>query len=212
MSRYCILLLGLVACTGGPTPPELSNPAPFGDAPPTTPATPGSPAPAFSATDLEGGAVDLAALKGQVVVLEFFNPDCPFVSHAHGKGSLADRPAAWADKGVRWIPVNSNKAGATGTGVGMNRRAARSWDLPAPVVLDETSAIARAYGAKVTPTIAVVDAAGDLVYFGGHDNAPLGEVAGGELKVWVDEVLTEVVAGRPAPFARQKAQGCTIKF
>jgi peroxiredoxin len=207
-----LLLLALLACAAGGTPPDRANPTPFGDAPPAAVAQPGAPAPVFTATDLAGGTVDLARLRGQVVVLEFFNPECPFVSYAHGDGTLAQRPATWAARGVQWIPVNSNKAGAQGSGVDVNARAAKRWDLPRPVVLDESGAIARAYGAKVTPSLAVIDPDGTLVYVGGHDDAPLGEAPGGAPKVWVDDVLGALAAGQPAPFSRQKAQGCTIKF
>ena len=200
----------LLACTAEPLPAERLNPAPFGDTAPA-PASPGAPAPAFSALDLEGGRVDLAALQGTIVVLEFFNPDCPFVAYAHEDGPLETAPARWAAAGVRWVPVNSNKAGSTGADPGLNRRTAASWDLPAPVVLDPSGAIAQAYGARVTPTLAVIDTAGTLAYFGGPDNAPLGRPEGGPLVDHTEAVLSALVAGGPAPYAERKANGCTIK-
>lgn len=205
-----MLLALLLACAADPLPAERLNPAPFGEATPT-PGTPGAPAPAFSAVDLDGGAVELAALRGGVVVLEFFNPDCPFVAYAHDSGTLESAPARWAAEGVHWIPVNSNKTGSTGADPGLNRRTARSWDLPAPVVLDPSGAIARAYGAKVTPTLAIIDAAGNLAYSGGPDNAPLGRVDGDVLVDHTAAVLEALVAGGPAPYSRRKASGCTIK-
>jgi hypothetical protein len=79
------------------------------------------------------------------------------------------------------------------------------------VVLDETSQVARAFGATVTPTLAVIDGAGVLAYLGGPDNAPLG-ASEGLLQRYGDTVLAALVDGGPAPFARQKAYGCTIKF
>jgi hypothetical protein len=206
-----MLLALLLACSAEPLPADRLNPTPFGGSPPSSPVAPGAPAPAFTAVDLEGGEFDLAALAGRVVVLEFFNPDCPFVSHVHGDGSLEAAPARWASEGVRWVPINSNKAGSTGADPGLNRRKAGAWDLPSPVVLDPTGAIARAYGAKVTPTLAIIDSAGTLAYFGGPDNAPLGRVEGDALVDHTAAVLGALTTGTPAPYARQKASGCTIK-
>lgn len=202
----------LLACASEPLPPERLNPSPFGDTPPAGVAAPGDPAPTFTALDLEGGSVDLTALKGGVVVLEFFNPDCPFVVHAHEDGTLEQAPSKWAASGVTWVPVNANRSATTGADPGLNRRKAGSWDLPSPVVLDSTGAIARAYGAKVTPTLAIIDQTGTLAYFGGPDNAPLGRVEGDGLLDHTEAVLTALTQGQPAPYTRQKASGCTIKF
>ncbi|MEC7946638.1 MAG: redoxin family protein [Myxococcota bacterium] len=201
----------LLACAANPLPPERRNPAPFGDAAPASAVLPGEPAPVFSAVDLDGTAIDLAALSGTVVVLEFFNPDCPFVAHAHDDGTLETAPATWARAGVRWVPVNANRPGSTGADPGLNRRKAAGWDLPSPV-LDSTGAIARAYGATVTPTLAIVDTEGTLAYFGGPDNAPLGRPDGGPLIDHTAAVLGALTQRLPSPYARQKASGCTIKF
>lgn len=207
-----MLLALMLACAADPLPPERLNPAPFGETPPTSAAAPGKAAPTFTAVDLEGGTIDLAGMAGTVVVLEFFNPDCPFIAHAHDDGTLEQAPATWAAAGVQWIPVNSNRSGTTGADPGLNRRKASSWELPSPVVLDPTGAIARAYGAKVTPTLAIIDAQGALAYLGGPDNAPLGRVEGDTLVDHTAAVLGALTHGLPAPYARQKPSGCTIKF
>ena len=207
-----MLLAFLLACASEPLPPERLNPRPFGDTAPGAAIAPGASAPTFSAVDLDGGTVDLGALRGSVVVLEFFNPDCPFVAHAHADGTLETAPSTWAASGVRWVPVNANRPGTAGADPGLNRRKADAWDLPEPVVLDSTGAIARAYGAKVTPTLAVIDKAGALAYFGGPDNAPLGRVDGDALVDHTSAVLEALTNGRPAPYKRQKPSGCTIKF
>ena len=207
-----MILALLLACASGPIPPERLNPRPFGDTAPSAAIAPGAPAPSFTAIDLEGGTVDLEALRGSVVVLEFFNPDCPFVAHAHADGTLETAPATWAASGVRWVPVNANRPDTVGADPGLNRRKADAWGLPGPVVLDSTGAIARAYAAKVTPTLAVIDEAGTLAYFGGPDNAPLGRVEGDALVDHTAAVLGALTEGHPAPYARQKPSGCTIKF
>ena len=207
-----LLLALLVACGGGPTPPERTNPAPFGaDAPPAA-LQPGDPVPPLTLTDVDGGVVSLADLQGAPVVLEFFNPDCPFVDHAHSRGLLAELPETWAARGVAWIAVNANRPGTNGSGMGRNQRAGRSHDLPRPVVLDESGVVARAFGAKVTPTLAILDGAGRVAYLGGPDNAPMGQAEGGTVRDFATPVLEALVSGAPAPFSRQKAYGCTIKL
>lgn len=209
MTRAVALLLA--ACSSGPTPEALTNPAPFGEAGAPRVAV-GQPVPDFTVTDVDGGTVRLSDLRGAPVVLEFFNPDCPFVDYAHGsRGPLHTAPADWAAKGVHWLAINSNRAGANGTGVGVNQRAGRSAGLPRPIVLDEQGHLAAAFGATVTPTLAILDPVGTLAYFGGPDDAPLGDAPGEAPRDFLTPVLTALSGGQEAPFPRQKAYGCTIK-
>lgn len=208
--RIALALLALSgACASDALPPGADNPTPFPDGAPTAALQPGDAVPEAVLVDLDGETQRLGG--GPVTVLEFFNPDCPFVDHAHRRGELREMPGRWAEQGVRWVAVNSNKPGSTGSGAARNRRAARTYGLPQAVVLDETSAVARAFGAKVTPTLAVIAADGTLAYWGGPDNAPLGATEG-PLQVYGDAVLQAVTAGQPSPFPRQQAYGCTIKF
>lgn len=208
-TRSLVLCVLALACASDSLPPGANNPAPFAGGPPAQALQPGDSVPELALVDLDGENQSVG--RGTVTVLEFFNPDCPFVDDGHRRGTLRTLPSRWAEQGVRWLAVNSNKPGTTGSGAARNRRAARSYGLPQAVVLDETSQVARAFGATVTPTLAVVDAAGVLAYLGGPDNAPLG-ASEGILQRYGDAVLEAVVAGEPAPFARQKAYGCTIKF
>ncbi len=211
MRRATPLLIAFaVGCTPETMSPEQANPAPFGDATPRG-LVPGDAVPPFTLIDTDGGATRSGDLRGSVVVIEFLNPDCPFVSHAHGRGPLADAPATWASRGVAWLPVNSQAPGKNGGGLAANRRAARSYDLPRPVTLDEHGAMATAFGATVTPTLAVLDATGTLAYLGGPDNAPLGDAPDTGRRDFLTPVLEALTAGEPAPFSRQKAYGCTIK-
>jgi peroxiredoxin len=160
------------------SPPAYGCSVKYADAgePPT--ATLGDPAPAFSLPDLDGKTVSLADFAGKTVVLEWFNPDCPFVKYAHGEGPLATLAAEQTKGGVVWIAINSGAAGKQGTGVERNREAAKEWKLEHPILLDEDGKVGHAYGATSTPHMFVIDAGGKLVYAGGLDNAPLGRVDG----------------------------------
>jgi peroxiredoxin len=211
--RQGLLALALslsAACASSAAEPPLPAPPPFSTAPAA--AAVGAPAPAFVLPDATGQLVDLAALRGKVVVLEWFNPDCPFIVHAHEDGPLKDMPARWEAQGVVWLPVNSNAEGTQGHGVGLNQRAKGRYDLPRDVLIDATGAVGRAYGAKVTPHIYVIDREGKLAYMGGLDNAPLGKAEGPSVMPWTDEAIAAVVRGEAPRSPSTKAYGCSVKY
>ena len=68
----------------------------------------GSAAPSFSATDSNGKTVSLADYKGKYVVLEWFNPECPFVKKHYGGGNMQKLQENFTSKGVTWLTIDSN--------------------------------------------------------------------------------------------------------
>lgn len=189
--------------SGGLAPPRSRRPDP----------TIGQAAPVFTLKDTSGAEVSLAALRGKIVVLEWFNPQCPFVNHAHTEGPLHDLPMRWANAGVEWLPINSAGPGMEGWSVTANVDAATSWDLPRPVLLDPTGEVGRLYNARATPTIAVIDANGLLRYLGALDNAPLGKVPSGSVYLdWTDGAINAVFAGRDPNPISTRAWGCAVKY
>jgi peroxiredoxin len=175
----------------------------------------GKPAPDFTLRDLEDKEVSLASFKGKTVVLEWFNPGCPFVKNAHTKGSLKDAADRHTKAGVVWLAVNSGASGKQGHGVEVNRAAAKTFAMSHPILLDESGAVGKAYGAANTPHLFVVDPKGTLVYRGAVDNSPDGEGASpenGKLVSYVDAALADVAAGRPVGTPETKAYGCSVKY
>lgn len=176
----------------------------------------GKPAPDFSLTDLDGKAVKLADFKGKTVVLEWFNPECPYVKRAHTKGSLVDTAARRTkDSSVVWLAVNSGAPGKQGHGVELNRSSAKGFGLSHAILIDESGAVGKSYGATNTPHMFVVDKAGTLVYRGAIDNSPDGEKGsptGGTLVNYVDAALDDLAAGRAIKTADTKAYGCSVKY
>lgn len=175
----------------------------------------GKPAPDFTLQDLDGKEVKLSSFKGKTVVLEWFNPECPFVKAAHGKGSLVDTAKQQQKKGVVWLSVNSGAAGKQGTGVEKNKAAVKSFAMENPVLLDEAGTVGKAYGATNTPHLFIVDAKGTLVYRGGIDNSPDGEgksPEGGKLINHVVAALEDLAANRPVKTPDTKAYGCSVKY
>lgn len=208
MRLFTALLFGLAACA-----PSVTVPDPGVVITPGAVASVGALAPDFSLGATDGQVHKLSETRGQIVVLEWFNPDCPFIQDSHGRGSLETRPASLAAEGVRWIPINSNAPGATGSDPGQNAAAASRYDLPGPVWMDPTGAVGRAYGASTTPHLFVLNAEGVLIYVGAPDNAPLGQLSGGEaLEDYLDDALRAARDGAPPKTPRTKAWGCTVKY
>jgi peroxiredoxin len=175
----------------------------------------GAPAPAFTLKDLDGKPVSLADFKGKTVVLEWFNPECPFVRASHTKGSLVDLAKVEQKKGIVWLSVNSGAPGKQGNGVEKNRAAVKSFAMENPVLLDETGEVGHAYGATNTPHLFIVDARGTLVYRGAPDNSPDGEKGapeGGTLVNYVDAALADLAAAHPVKTSQSKAYGCSVKY
>jgi len=175
----------------------------------------GKPAPDFALKDLEGKEVRLSSFKGKVVVLEWFNPGCPFVKRAHTKGSLKETASKQTKNGVVWLAVNSSAPGKEGSGVSTNRDAAQTFAMAHPILVDEAGDVGKAYGATNTPHMFVIDDKGTLVYKGAIDNSPDGEgqsAPDGKLVSYVDEALAAVAAGKPVATAETKAYGCGVKY
>jgi len=175
----------------------------------------GAAAPDFTLKDLDGKEVSLASFKGKTVVLEWFNPGCPFVKAAYGKGPLRGAAKRAADKGVVWLSINSGAPGKQGAGVDANREGAKALQVESPILLDEDGKVGRAYGATNTPHVFIVDETGTLVYAGAADNSPDGDgesPEGGKLVHHVDQALGELDAGKAVSVPRTKAQGCSVKY
>jgi peroxiredoxin len=175
----------------------------------------GQPAPDFKLKDLDGKEISLASFKGKTVVLEWFNPECPFVKASHTKGSLVDTARRAQKKGIVWLSINSGAAGKQGTGVEKNKAGVKAFGMENPVLLDEAGTVGKAYGATNTPHLFVIDAKGVLVYRGAIDNSPDGEGASpkdGKLVNYVDAALDDLANNRAVKTADTKAYGCSVKY
>jgi peroxiredoxin len=179
------------------------------------PAGIGALAPAFALKDVDGREVRLAELRGKVVVLEWFNPKCPFVNASHTKGSLKGTAARHVSEGVVWLGIDSSAPGKQGHDPAEIREGIARFGLVHPVLVDESGAVGRAYGATNTPHMFVVDKTGTLVYAGAIDNSPDGEGESpqdGPLVNYIDAALADLAAGRPVRTPRTKAYGCSVKY
>jgi peroxiredoxin len=207
------------AAQGTETAPA-TNPAPAGSiaasaAVASGPADIGKPAPDFTLNDVDGHAVHLADLRGKTVVLEWFNPDCPFVGRSHTKGSLKGLAARHMGQGIVWLGIDSAAPGKQGYEPDAIRHAVDRFGLAHPILRDPGGDVGHAYGATNTPHMFVVDKNGILAYGGAIDNSPDAEgesAPGGVLVNYVDAALEDLAAGRPVRTPRTKAYGCSVKY
>ncbi len=172
----------------------------------------GEPAPDFSLPDLDGNTVKLSDLQGKTVVLEWFNPGCPYVKYAHGDGPLSDLAAKSTEgEEVVWLAINSSAVGKQGNGLDVNKAAAAEWKMSHPILLDEDGKVGRTYDAKTTPQMFIVDVAGKVAYAGALDNAPLGK-ATGDTKNYIATALAEIGAQTQVSTSETKSYGCSVKY
>ena len=172
----------------------------------------GQPAPDFTLPDLDGNVVALSAMRGKTVVLEWFNPGCPYVKYAHGEGPLTDLAARQAGDDVVWLAVNSSAPGKQGHGVELNRTAAMEWKMSHPILLDEDGVVGHAYGARTTPQMFVIGPQGNVAYVGALDNDPMGQERKKNPNIYVVSALEAMSAGRNVPTPETKPYGCSVKY
>ena len=189
--------------------PKAEHPA----AATSTPAAVGDKAPDFKLTDTDGVEHSLAQYlaEGQVVVLEWFNPDCPFIIKHHKTNRTMDETyATLKHKGVVWLAVNSGAAGKQGAGLERNKKAREEYRMTFPVLLDENGAVGRAYGAKTTPHMFIIGKDGKLAYSGAiDDNASPTEYG---TRNHIISALRGVLDGRAVPEPVTKPYGCSVKY
>ena len=175
----------------------------------------GQPAPAFSAVDTRGKTVSLDDYKGKHVVLEWVNPGCPFVQKHYNSGNMPATQKAAVAQGVAWLAVSSTAKDASDYRPPSDLAA---WmhskgGVPTATVMDNDGKIGRAYGARTTPHMYVVDPAGKLVYAGAIDNKPTANAA--DIKTatnYVNQTIGEVLAGKAVSQPTTRAYGCSIKY
>lgn len=175
----------------------------------------GKPAPDFTLNDTEGKPVSLSSFKGKTVVLEWFNPECPYVVNAHTKGSLKDTAEKLTAKGVVWLGINSGAPGKQGAGPEKTKAGTAKFGMKHTVLIDQEGVVGRKYGATNTPHMYVISADGNLAYAGAIDNSPDGEgenPEGGKLINYVDQAVTELLSGKPVSTPKTRAYGCSVKY
>ncbi len=178
-------------------------------------ATVGQPAPAFSAVDATGKAVSLADYKGKHVVLEWVNPGCPYVRKHYDSANMQGTQQDAAAQGVVWLAVTSTApdAGDYKAPAAMAQWMQSQKAAAAATLMDSDGKVGRAYGARTTPHMYIVNPAGTLVYAGAIDDKPTAsvrDIAGATNHVKV--ALAESLAGKAVSTPSTRAYGCSVKY
>jgi peroxiredoxin len=169
----------------------------------------GDRAPGLELPDTEGTRHSLADAEGAPATVVFWTCNhCPYALAWHDR--LVDAGRDYADRGVRFLAVNSNDAErypADSYEAMRDRVAGEEW--PFPYLHDESQEVARAWGAKVTPHLFVLDSEHRLRYAGAPDpdyQDPSREA------VWLREALDALLAGEEVARAETKPVGCSVKW
>ena len=166
----------------------------------------GSAAPQFSLKDQTGKTVNLSDHAGKVVVLEWINPQCPFVVRHYDAKTMQDLASKYATQGVVWLAIDSSSSVTPAS----SQQWAEKYDLSYPILQDPSGETGHAYGATNTPHMYVIGKDGKIAYAGAIDDDPKGNKA--DKVNYVDKALTEVLAGSNVSTPQTKAYGCSVKY
>ncbi|MFY2556365.1 thioredoxin family protein [Corallococcus terminator] len=166
----------------------------------------GKPAPAFTLKDEAGKEHSLSQYKGKVVVLEWTNPECPFVKRHYEADTMANTLKGFDAKKVVWLAVDSTAHNTPEKSATWKKTEGFTY----PVLQDASGATGKTYGAKTTPHMYIIDAEGVVRYAGAIDDDPRGK---SDKKVnHVQTTVDAVLNGKPVPAATTTAYGCSVKY
>lgn len=175
----------------------------------------GKPAPAFTLKSAAGHDVTLAQLKGKPVVLEWINLECPFVRKHYGSGNMQRLQRTYTGKGVQWYAVCSSAPGKQGylEPAEWQKRMKEQDGAPTAVLIDADGTVGKAYGAKTTPHMYVIDREGVLAYSGAIDDKPSTDPATVTGAVnYVSQALDAVLEGKAVGRSTSTPYGCSVKY
>ena len=178
-------------------------------------ATVGQPAPAFQLPDAQGKAVKLSDFQGKFVVLEWTNPGCPFVVKHYGSQNMQALQKEATAKGVVWLSISSTAPGHADY-LPPAKLAAQyqAWGAsPSAILMDDAGQVGRAYGARTTPHMYVIDPKGVLVFAGGIDDKRTANPEDVKTaKNFVRAALADAMAGKPVGTPTATPYGCSVKY
>lgn len=175
----------------------------------------GSKAPDFTLTSVDGKSFTLSELTkdGKIVVLEWWNPKCPFVvKHHKNMSTMNDLANKYAEKGVVWLAVNSTNPNHANHG--FDAEYIKEWKVKYPVLLDESGTVGKMYAAKTTPHMYIIDSNGVLRYQGAIDDHSSARNPEDPSKVtnYVAQALDQILAGETVTQPETRAYGCSVKY
>ena len=165
----------------------------------------GQPAPDFALADEQGARHALVDDRGKIVVLEWTNSQCPFCQRHARAGTMKGLAQRYSGK-VVWLAVNSSHFNTPAD----SQAWTKANGLPFPTLQDTDGTVGRLYGAKTTPHMFVIDAAGVLRYRGAIDDDPRGTSA--KPTNYVAQAIDALLAGESPKFVNTNPYGCSVKY
>ena len=187
----------------------------FGFGLPGAGSAPGDPAPDFTLTDTYGTVHTLSDYRGQWVVLEWLNYDCPFVRKHYNGQNMQALQAEYTEQGVVWLSIVTSPPGEQGyfPPEEMNARTEAHGGRQTAVLYDSDGTVGRAYGARTTPQMVVITPEGEVVYNGAIDDRPTPAPASLEGATnYLARALDEAMAGQPVSVPTSQPYGCAVKY
>jgi peroxiredoxin len=175
----------------------------------------GSAAPTFSLPDAQGKTHSLADYKGKYVVLEWFNPECPFVKKHYGSDNMQNLQKQYTDKGVVWLTIDSNAPGTEGNITAEQaQKIMTSWKThQTALLLDPEGKVGREYGSKNTPNMVIINPDGNVIYEGAIDSKATPNPADIPTSTnYVKAALDESLAGKAISHPSTRPYGCSVKY
>ena len=169
----------------------------------------------FILTDSAGKRVELADFRGKPVVIEWHNPGCPFVQKHYSSGNMQKTQRMAKSMGVIWLTINSGAKGKQGdiTAAEANRMMIKQEFASDHYLFDRDGHVGKAYGARTTPHMYIVDSAGTLVFQGGIDDKPTADPADiATARNHVLAALGELNLGKPISVSSSRPYGCSVKY
>jgi peroxiredoxin len=200
MIRTLLMTVGVLVTTGGISLAEVQV---------------GKQAPDFTLTDTNGKTHHLSDYKGKYIVLEWYQPDCPFVRKHYNSGNMQALQKEYAAKGVVWLSIDSSAAGQEGyyPSAELNQISTKSGAVRTALLLDADGKVGHLFGAKTTPDMYIINPQGVLVYQGAIDDKPSTDLADVKTaKNYVKSALNAVMGGQTVATASTRPYGCSVKY
>jgi peroxiredoxin len=175
----------------------------------------GAPAPDFTLPDIKGANHSLGDYKGKFVVLEWVNHGCPFVKKHYDSDNMQTLQREYTGKGVAWLSICSSAPGKQGymSADEWSRTIERQKSAATAVLVDADGKAGRAYDAKTTPHMFIINPEGKLIYAGGIDDKDTTNKEDIAIaRNHVSAALREAMDGKAVSVAETRPYGCSVKY
>lgn len=174
-----------------------------------------NPAPDFKLSDITGNEVSLSSFKGNYVVLEWTNYECPFVIKHYSTGNMQALQEKNIAKGITWLTINSSAPGKQGhfPPEKWKELAAERNSSPTAILLDPDGKVGKLYMARTTPEMFLINPEGKIIYMGAIDDKSGRDPE--EVKAatnYVQLAIDQALAGKPVETQVTRSYGCSVKY